>query len=302
MDKKVIYTFGYTLFADPRVQPDMQLNKMFSTLQKYKINYLIDVRSVPFSGQFSQFNADKLKSAGRYYGIPYVHMPELGAKADSSLDVFSKASDIFFEDIFPIVKSNRPDHFELNAEDEIVDFHKFRTEDYFLSGIQRIQVAYDKGFTLCLMCSEKKPMDCHRYFLVCKTLNEKFGDWLEIRHFTGSKNPHEGKQYQHAAEHADASGFDTKSQQELNEELNNEILNKGVVKKFIFNGKPPMSNPPTLGGFEFDSEPSRPKSPEEMILEKYEGTTQQEQINDFCDRFWNLYHGWRRSALWENQS
>lgn len=68
------------------------------------------------------------------------------------------------------------------ASDEIVDFRKFRCDEYFKKGLGRIEDAYDKGFTLCLMCSEKKPMNCHRYFLICKALENRFNEWLDIRH------------------------------------------------------------------------------------------------------------------------
>ena len=112
-------------------------------------------------------------------------MPEIGAKADSQQEVFSKASDIFFElEVFPIAKSYRPEKTELAGSDEIVDFNKFRHDEHFTSGLKRIEDAYDKDFTLCLMCSEKKPMDCHRYFLISKALEQRFGEWLEVRHIT----------------------------------------------------------------------------------------------------------------------
>jgi hypothetical protein len=30
------------------------------------------------------------------------------------------------------------------------------------------------------MCSEKRPIDCHRFFFVSKKIEEKFGDWIEV--------------------------------------------------------------------------------------------------------------------------
>ena len=180
MNKKYIYTSGYTLFKKGN---NIDVNRLFDTLKEYGINFLIDVRSVPFSKQYPQCNAHNMIIAGKELGVPYMNMPELGAKASSQQGVFSKASDIFFEqEVFPIAKSNRPEKIELLGSDEIVDFRKFRYDEHFVGGLKRIKHAYDKNYTLCLMCSEKKPMDCHRYFLVSKALEQRYGDWLEVRH------------------------------------------------------------------------------------------------------------------------
>ena len=167
MTKQKIYTIGYTMFQNGAY---FDIDKMFNVLKRHGVNCLVDVRSIPFSKQYPQCNSDNLKVVGKMHNIPYLHMPEIGAKANPNQEVFSKACDIFFDDIFPISKSNRPEKTELLASEEIVDFNKFRNDEYFSYGIRRIETAYDKGFTLCLMCSEKWPIDCHRYFLVSKSL------------------------------------------------------------------------------------------------------------------------------------
>lgn len=129
MNKKCIYTVGYTLFQQGNT---INLENLFATLTNYDINFLVDVRSVPYSKQYPQCNADNMKIAGKNLGIPYMNMPEIGAKANSQQEVFSKASDIFFENgVFPILKSNRPEKTELLGSDEIVDFRKFRYDRYF---------------------------------------------------------------------------------------------------------------------------------------------------------------------------
>ena len=77
MNKKHIYTVGYTLFQEGNI---IDVNRLFDTLRKYGINFLIDVRSVPFSKQYPQCNADNMKIAGKELGIPYMNMPELALK------------------------------------------------------------------------------------------------------------------------------------------------------------------------------------------------------------------------------
>lgn len=124
MNKKCIYTVGYTLFQQGST---INVEKLFETLKMFEINFLVDVRSVPFSKQYPQCNADNMKIAGKKFCIPYINMPEIGAKASSQQDVFSRASDIFFEnEVFPIAKSYRPEKTKLLGSEEIVDFHKFR--------------------------------------------------------------------------------------------------------------------------------------------------------------------------------
>ena len=113
MSKLKLYTLGYTLFQNGNM---IDIEKMLNTLKDFKVSHLVDVRSVPYSKQFPQCNADNLKLASKHFSISYGHMPELGAKASPMQDVFSKASDIFFEDIFPISKSNRPEKTELFDE------------------------------------------------------------------------------------------------------------------------------------------------------------------------------------------
>ena len=134
MNKQKLYTLGYTLFQNGAV---IDIEKLFKTLKELNVSHLVDVRTIPYSKQYPQCNTDNLKVAGKHFSISYIHVPELGAKASYLQDVFSKASDIFFEDIFPIPKSNRPENTELYANEEIVDFQKFRKDEYFSDGIKK---------------------------------------------------------------------------------------------------------------------------------------------------------------------
>lgn len=254
MNKKIIYTIGYTLFQKGTM---IDVDALFRTLLSYDVQYLIDVRSVPYSKQYPQCNADCMKMVGKNYHVPYANMPEIGAKANSSQEVFSKASDIFFEDIFPIAKSNRPEKTELQSFEEIVDFRKFRHDEHFVDGLKRIENAYDQNFTLCLMCSEGKPMDCHRYFLISKALEQKYGEWLEVRHIVKNSD----------------GDIDTVSNHELEKQLRDTILKKDIVRKMKVTEQPMFGT---------------------SILDNYYGDNQEEKINDFCDRYWNLMHGWKR--------
>lgn len=255
MKRPIIYTIGYTLFQN---KLGIDVERMFGQLKILNVDFLVDVRSNPYSRQYPQCNSDNLKVAGTQLGIKYIHMPEIGAKAREMQEIFSKASDIFFEDIFPISKSNRPENTELRANDEVVDFNKLRHDEYFTSGLKRIETAYNKGLTLALMCSEKNPIDCHRYFLVSKALEQKFSDRLDIKHIIRNKN----------------GQLTTITNEELNSQLKETIFKKTEIKRLNL----------LLPSFEVPT----------PHIENYYGKSLNDKIADFCDRYWNLMHGWKR--------
>lgn len=257
-----IYTIGYTLFQSTN---GINIDSMFDILQKYHITHLVDIRSIPYSKQYPQCNADIMKMYGKRYNIPYIHVPELGAKSSPEQDVFSKAFDIFFTDIFPISKSNRPEKTELQIDDEIVDFRKFRNDDYFSDGLKRIEMAYDKGYTIALMCSEKDPMNCHRYFLVSKALEQKCHNWLMVEHIIQNQS----------------NDILTITNKDLDKKLVETILNRADIKKLDI-----------LSSSIFG----------DAIIENYFGRTQQDKIDDFCDRYWNLMHGWKKYNVTNNNT
>lgn len=256
MDKQKLYTIGYTLFSG---RNGIDTDKMFETLRNYNVSYLADVRSIPFSKQHPQCNSNCLKSVGTRFSVPYIHIPELGAKASPEQDVFSKAMDIFFDDIFPVAASKRPEKTELRRDDEIVDFNKFRNDDFFLQGIKRIENAYDKNYTLALMCSEKDPINCHRYFLVSRKIEQVFGEWIEVEHIIKSENEE----------------ITTITNKELDKLLSDTIFKKEEVKKMNLLEKDLFSG--------------------EAKIDNYFGKDYQEKVQDFCDRYWNLMHGWKKS-------
>lgn len=154
MEKNPLYTIGH----GTRTAEDFLL-----LLKKYTIDYLIDVRSKPYSGYNPQYNKETLQHYLEQNGITYVFMGDtLGGKPKD-----------------PLCYDN----------DNRVDYNKVKTRDFFKTGIERLKTAYNKDLKIAIMCSETKPLDCHRTHLISKVLD---GDGLLIAHINekGSLTDH----------------------------------------------------------------------------------------------------------------
>ncbi len=123
----------------------MPFERFVDRLQGHRVTAVADVRSVPASRHFEQFNRKNLKSALADVGVAYVFLgDELGGRPrDPSLFI-----------------------------DGIADYEKMALTPAFQNGIQRV-VEGAKKYRIALMCSEHDPMDCHRCLLVGRALKER---------------------------------------------------------------------------------------------------------------------------------
>lgn len=132
------FTIGHSNFAT---------EVFLGLLRKHSINCLVDVRSSPYSKFVPQFNKENLSGELKKNQILYIYMGDkLGGR--------------YFE----------PD---LLYADGVVDYSKVMKKDVFQEGIQTLIRNIKKGFNISLMCSEKDPLDCHRFLLVSKALSEQ---------------------------------------------------------------------------------------------------------------------------------
>jgi uncharacterized protein (DUF488 family) len=138
-----IYTIGYS---------SRSLDELVATLRRYNIEYLIDVRSQPYSKHKPEFSKAALEREVRERGLRYVFMGD--------------------------VLGGRPKGLQYYSGDK-VDYVKLREAPLYKEGIARLQTAIDKGLVVALMCSEGKPQECHRSKLIGVTL-ENMG--VEVRH------------------------------------------------------------------------------------------------------------------------
>jgi uncharacterized protein (DUF488 family) len=126
-----IFTIGHST---------QSLEQLFELLKCHGIQYVIDVRSAPYSRWVPHFNKEPLAAWLRRHEVHYAHMPdEFGArKQDPAL---------------------------LDAQHR-VDFERVRATPEFRSGIERLKRGSEQGHRIALMCAEADPYDCHRFSLI----------------------------------------------------------------------------------------------------------------------------------------
>jgi uncharacterized protein (DUF488 family) len=109
-------------------------------LKRHQIDTVVDVRSIPYSRFASQFNKEDLSASLKEKNIFYIPMGNnLGGRYTER---------------------------ELLFEDGKVDFSKVVLTDRFQEGIYRVETGIKKGYKIVLMCSEKNPIECHRFSLI----------------------------------------------------------------------------------------------------------------------------------------
>jgi uncharacterized protein (DUF488 family) len=116
------------------------IDVFISLLEEHGIRLLVDVRSLPGSKRYSQFNKEALANSLAKSGISYEHFPELGgrrkAKPDSKNTAWRNASFRGYAD--------------------------YMETDEFYKGVKRLlDLAADTGATV-IMCAEAVWWRCHR--------------------------------------------------------------------------------------------------------------------------------------------
>jgi uncharacterized protein (DUF488 family) len=132
-----IFTIGYG---------SRDLPAFLAVLKANAIDFLIDVRTAPYSRFKPEFSKDALDQTLAARGIRYVFMGDsLGGRPDDPACYV----------------------------DGKVDYASMAESAVYRAGIARLQTAFQQQQRLVLMCSEGKPEACHRSKLIGKTLNEE---------------------------------------------------------------------------------------------------------------------------------
>jgi len=124
-----------------------KMEDFLAILKQFGVEYLLDVRSKPYSRFNPQYNQSELKFALENNGIRYVFM------GDSI--------------------GGRPQDPSCYDEEGKVDYDQVKTKSFFLEGIDRLKIAHQKSVKAIIMCSESKPCDCHRSKLIGRVLDSQ---------------------------------------------------------------------------------------------------------------------------------
>ena len=135
-----------------------KIEDFIEELKSFDIEYLLDIRSKPFSKWNPQFNQAALELELKNHGITYVFvgdtlggLPEDRSCYDSNRKV-----------VYDIIKEKK----------------------FFKQGLKRLTTANEKRIQLAIMCSESKPEECHRSKLIGEELRNKE---ISLKHIVSIK-------------------------------------------------------------------------------------------------------------------
>ena len=133
----MIYSIGYG---------NRKFDDFVALLKKFHIEYVIDVRSKPYSMTNQEFNKQPFEILLSRHDIKYAFLGgELGGRPED-------------------------DTCYTNGK---VDYNLLEQKPFYKRGIERLKSAYEQGYDVAIMCSELRPEDCHRSKLIGVTLQDE---------------------------------------------------------------------------------------------------------------------------------
>ena len=134
-ERRALLTIGY---GNQRSFDDF-----VALLLNYDVNYLVDVRTKPFSKFRPEFSQEPLAKNLKRSGVAYIMLGDAlgGHPADPACYTDGK-----------------------------VDYGKVRERDWFIEGLTRLETGWREGHRIAIMCAEASPERCHRTKLVGEAL------------------------------------------------------------------------------------------------------------------------------------
>ncbi|PWM30902.1 MAG: hypothetical protein DBX58_07890 [Clostridiales bacterium] len=118
------------------------INYFIRLLNEHEVDYLLDVRSTPYSRYAEQYNRENIDKYLNSVDIKYFFMGKyFGARSQNM---------------------------ELYSEEGYLDFEKVRKTQNFNKGVENVVLGLKQGHRIALMCTEREPIDCHRAILVAR--------------------------------------------------------------------------------------------------------------------------------------
>jgi uncharacterized protein (DUF488 family) len=138
MKETTIYSIGHG---------NKKIEDFIAELKSFEIEYLLDIRSKPYSKWNPQFNRGAIELELKNNGITYVFAGDTlgGLPEDKSC-------------------------YDYNGK---VVYDLIKGKEFFKKGLDRLTIANQKRIHLAIMCSESKPEECHRSKLIGQELLNK---------------------------------------------------------------------------------------------------------------------------------
>ena len=115
-------------------------------LQTHGVDYLVDVRTRPFSKFRPAFSQEPIAANLKRHGIAYIAMGETLGGRPSDPTCYTDGN---------------------------VDYCKVRERDWFGEGLARLETGWREGHRIAIMCAESAPERCHRPKLVGEALTAR---------------------------------------------------------------------------------------------------------------------------------
>ena len=151
MPPPTVYTIGHSNHA---------IDQFLAVLRGAEITAVADVRSTPYSRYLEHFNREELQASLRAARIAYVYLGDRLGGRPSNPSCYREG---------------------------VADYERVAATPVFTEGISRVIRGAEK-YRIALMCSEKDPLDCHRFLLVSRALKGAGVDVTHIRS-DGSLDP-----------------------------------------------------------------------------------------------------------------
>ena len=144
-----VFTIGYG---------GRETDEFIAILNDYQIDTVVDVRSQPYSRYAPDFCKERLSAILNRSGIEYQFMGNsLGGRPnDSQCYTYSP-----------------------QRKKKLLDANKCETREFYQQGISQLKRAVSTGRRIVIMCSELEPHECHRGYVLGKTLD---GDEIAVNH------------------------------------------------------------------------------------------------------------------------
>lgn len=137
MEQKLLYSIGHG---------NRSIEDFIELLIQNNIQFILDVRSMPYSKYYPHFNREALDNILKMNNIKYVFMGDSLGGRPNDITCYTNGK---------------------------VDYEKIKSKMFYQEGLDRVITAFEKDLSIALMCSESKPQECHRSKLIGESLIQK---------------------------------------------------------------------------------------------------------------------------------